>query len=562
MTIKRLYHLIRSRLLYKMLIIYSILTLVPLLVVSTAFYMRSSNLIEKNVTEQAQQQLSATADWADEQLYAISKRLIVLSQQGLITSLLRMDNLFGNELTRSPEHAATERAVLDLLQSEVVEARQQIGAFVGDVYIMNTSGRLYGTESSMGIQYKDAFKILPFQYDRSPQWAFFIDHGRIACEMKIFVKDSDQVMGYLIMTVDPVTVKQWFASYPENHFFITNLENLIVVASDSGTLGNVLDARGSTDQLVIKQKSRYADFIYVNFVQPGTNGVVAQQLLFATVITLIAWLLVSIVTYFILKRITIPIRKLVRLMRKAESEEYHLIGPIPSNDEIAVLCQGYDQLIIRTENLIDTNYKNELLKREAELKAIRMYINPHFLYNTLEFISIMSTSSEKAKYIPDIVQKLANIFRFSIVPGETFIPLEQEIEFSVIYLQIHKYRLGERLTFNIVIEPHLSKVVVPKLILQPLVENAIIHGISLLPEGGHLEIHAFEEKYNLVIEIENNSPVPTEPALETFKDKKGLGSGLDNVNARIHYHFGNKYGAIIRYKENQALLRLTMPIQL
>ncbi len=252
-------------------------------------------------------------------------------------------------------------------------------------------------------------------------------------------------------------------------------------------------------------------------------------------------------------------------MRRAEREEYQLVQDVSTRDEIAMLCHGYNQMVRRTKILIDKNYKNELLVREAELKAIRMYINPHFLYNTLEYISIMSQKPEKAKFVPDIVQNLSSIFRFSITPGEKFVSLETEMAFAEKYLQIHQYRLGERLQYRLALPEMLLQSAVPKLILQPLVENAVIHGIDRLQGGGRIEIEAREEDYKLVIEIRNSVPPEKADGSLSIRQsaRKGLGSGLENVNARVRHHFGNVYGVkLSREDEDSVTVTLQMPIQL
>lgn len=243
-------------------------------------------------------------------------------------------------------------------------------------------------------------------------------------------------------------------------------------------------------------------------------------------------------------------------MRRATREEYQLIGAIKTRDEIGMLCHGYNTLIRRTEELIEKNYKSEIAVREAELKAIRMYINPHFLYNTLEYISVVSQSPGKAKYVPEVVKKLSNIFRFSIMPGNSFTPLSTEISFVETYLQIHRFRYAERLRFSIDLPDMLRNVAVPKLILQPLVENAVIHGIDRLPAGGRIDIRIREDRYQLVIEIENDSP------LADGSEKQGLGTGLENVKARIRHHYGDGYGVELEQSERSTLVTVRMPIEI
>lgn len=560
---------IRSRLFYKMLIIYSLLTLVPLIVVSTTFYYRSSQLIGKKATEDAQQKLGAAATAIDAPLLAIKKRILEVGERDTIQSYLKLYQLTDANATYDENRFHLLERVKNVLQVERDELKRIVGPFVDNMYLITPDDRVIGIDGSRTLQYPSAYRLLPFEFERMPEWAFFTDDKRMVCDMKIFgadkTLDTDIVLGQLVVTLLPSGLQNVNADFAPGTFYITSSDNIVLSASDANEIGSVLDVRGPATQLLIRQKSQYADFRYVWLATPGTGKVVEKLALFSAMLTLLAWLAVLVVTYMILKRVTDPIQRLTRLMRRAEKEEYQLIQDVATKDEIATLCHGYNRLVLRTKDLIDKNYKNELLVREAELKAIRMYINPHFLYNTLEYISILSQNPGKARFVPDVVQKLSSIFRFSIMPGEKFVSLETEFAFAETYLQIHQYRFGRRMHYAIVLPDMLRQVAMPKLVLQPLVENAVIHGIDRLPDGGRIEIEAKEEEYMLVVEIRNPAP-PAEPDRATGPGrpgKKGLGSGLENVNMRIRHHFGDEYGVkLSRDAEGTATVKLRMPIQL
>lgn len=598
---------IRSRLFYKMLIIYSLLTLIPLIVVSSVFYLRSSLVVEKKAAEAAQQDLSGTADKIDEVLYAIKSQMMPISEDVFLQTLLRESN-------NGQEDQFLRASVAESLESELQTAKLKIGDFVSGIYVLTKSGTavtngtpyapakpntasstspstapiaidgskpastsdnikvFYSSKSSKRLLYPKAYWEMPFEFDRMPEWAFFDDDGRFSCVVKIFDEgqrpSQDSETGRLVMTLDSKRLQALLAKFPSDKFFVTNADNLIMSASDPAKIGHVLDIRDPVKGIVIRQKSRYSEFQYIYLANPGTGGLVKQQGLFAIGVALAAWLAITIVTYVILRRVTIPIQRLTRLMRAAEREEYHTITGITTKDEIAMLCIGFNSLIERTSHLIETNYKNQLLIREAELKAIRMYINPHFLYNTMEYISIMSHSPEKAKYIPQMVQHLSGIFRFSITPGNAFVELDTEMEFVRKYLEIHSFRYGERLTYTIDLPDMYRKIAIPKLLLQPLVENAVVHGIDRLQEGGEIAISVKEEQYELVIEIANSS-LPhgaeqeneaADPALK--RRSRGLGSGLENVNSRLRLHYGNTYGVNLIREANTTITRVVMPIQI
>jgi Predicted signal transduction protein with a C-terminal ATPase domain len=563
----RLLQVIRSRMLYKMLIVYSLLTLVPLIVVSTTFFARTGKLIERKATEEMQQNLAEKGNAIDDKLQQIKKRMLEMQAFNPLQELLKADANPDVGIAQEEEQAQLENTVVNWLSIELTEMQQRFGDYFDNYYVLTLSDKLYGTEKEVGLIHLKAYPLLPFEFRHVPEWAFFTDNDRLACVMNIFETSEEgttsNLLGMLIVTLNPDKVTSLYEEYEEERFLITNSNNLVVSSVDRSQIGKVLDNRNN-DLIVLKQKSRASDFVYIDLFHSTTGSVVRNQIEFASLITLLAWAIVFIVTYVFLRKVTIPIQRLTRLMRKVEQEQYFPIEEITSSDEVAILCHGYNQMIRRTKELIDTNYKNELLKQEAELKAIRMHINPHFLYNTLEYASIMSQSAERARLVPDILHKLSAIFRFSIHPGSMFVSLETELGFAETYLDIHRYRYGERLRYEVTLPGMLRNAAVPKLILQPLIENAVIHGIDRLEDGGIIRIRAEERDFQMLIEIENSSLGEEEQASFSRRTNKppGLGSGLDNVNSRLRHHYGGNYGVTLQRGTGSTTVRLTMPIQL
>lgn len=213
-------------------------------------------------------------------------------------------------------------------------------------------------------------------------------------------------------------------------------------------------------------------------------------------------------------------------------------------------------MILETKDLIQKVYKAELEQKEAQLAAIRTYFNPHFLHNTLEYVSILAKSNDKIERIPYVVKSLSSIIRFSISPGKPFVPLDVEMNFAKVYMQIHQYRFEDRFEYRIDLPEHLKQVEVPKLILQPIIENAFVHGIDHIRGIGRIDIRAYESEFNLVIEIEDNGGSAQPPTRES----KGMGSGLKGIESRIQLHFGERYGIEKRQGEQGMIIRLLLPI--
>jgi LytS/YehU family sensor histidine kinase len=185
------------------------------------------------------------------------------------------------------------------------------------------------------------------------------------------------------------------------------------------------------------------------------------------------------------------------------------------------------------------------MAREAELKALRAQIDPHFLFNSLNSISALTTTDPRGAR--DMCVLLAAFFRNCVRLGnEDEVPLERELEMVGNYLDIEKIRCGPRLTARVEVAPGCGSCLVPPLILQPLVENAVRHGIHPLTAGGHVEIRASCAGGTLILGVEN----PFDP--EAVR-KQGAGVGLDNVKQRIRSLYGRR--ADLRTSASDGLYR-------
>lgn len=242
---------------------------------------------------------------------------------------------------------------------------------------------------------------------------------------------------------------------------------------------------------------------------------------------IITWVISS----FILNRITKPVRELEKHMSHfSESlSKVSLIGDVSA--EILSLQNHFNDMIEKIKYL-----------REYEINALHSQINPHFLYNTLDTIIWMAEFEDTEKVI-SITKALANFFRISLSNGKEKIPLKEEIRHIQEYLYIQKQRYEDKLEYEFDINSSLENIEVPKIILQPLVENALYHGIKNLQGAGKIRIYSriFEKKFELIVE---DNGVGFEKAKQQATMKMG-GVGVKNVNKRIQFYYGEEYGVKI-----------------
>jgi two-component system sensor histidine kinase YesM len=278
---------------------------------------------------------------------------------------------------------------------------------------------------------------------------------------------------------------------------------------------------------------------------------------------LMASVLGVIFTHLTDRSITKPIKKLQTLMKQAENGDLNVAANFYRGDEIGKLGISFNQMIKRIRSLLTLVEKEHKEKVEAELRVLQAQIKPHFLYNTLDTIRWMAVEHE-AKDIEDVVQSLTKLFRIGLNKGQDIISLDLELQHVSSYLKIQHYRYEDELTYKITNE--LKDLKVLKLILQPLVENAIYHGIKEQDKLGHIRINTAIERDRLIISVSDNGIGLEEEKLKTLNtllesnDKNTLGYGIFNVNSRLKLSFGSAYGIKLLNQHPGVTVLITHPI--
>ncbi len=296
--------------------------------------------------------------------------------------------------------------------------------------------------------------------------------------------------------------------------------------------------------------------------------VVADIQFYTVIIALVTLLLAFMASWYFTNSIVRPVGKLRSLMKKVEEGELHLRFPSKTKDEIGQLGNSFNHMVQEIDNLIHLVYLEQKEKREAELKILQAQIKPHFLYNTLDTIQWMAQDRD-ADDIVDIVVALTHLFRISLSKGREVIPLSEEIQHVESYLIIQMARYEDKLSYEIDISPEIETQSVLKIILQPLVENAIYHGIKEKLTKGKIRIYGYQEDNKLVLVVEDNG-IGFEPDRlmqmnESFhavrQSSEDRGYGLYNVNERIKLSHGSGYGLKIeseRGRGSRIVVRLPL----
>ena len=299
-------------------------------------------------------------------------------------------------------------------------------------------------------------------------------------------------------------------------------------------------------------------------VMSSVNTIV--YILFTCVI--ISLVLVVIVSFKFSRTLTNPIFKLKRLMKQAESGDLTVRFNFEHNDEIGELGQSFNHMIARIDQLIQMVYVEQENKRTAEMKSLQEQIKPHFLYNTLDTISWMARDYD-AEDIVRLVDALTNMFRIGLSHGKDIITVKEEITHVSNYLYIQKIRYKDKLNYVIHVDESLYAVEVPKLILQPLVENAIYHGVKAKRGGGTITITGVPEGENLVFTVQDNGAGMPQEKVEELNRRMSERSVLDEqksfglfyIRERIQLCYGKGYGVHVESALGEGTrVTITLPL--
>ena len=244
------------------------------------------------------------------------------------------------------------------------------------------------------------------------------------------------------------------------------------------------------------------------------------------------------------RMISRPVKRLIQAMGEFEDSAsdftYHAVE---GSREIGELSQSFGHMVVQIQQLMEKVREEEITLRKAELRALQAQINPHFLYNTLDAIGWLC-EEERTQDAVEMVNALAKLFRISISKGHEMITVEKELEHARSYLKIEKFRY-KQFTYSFDIEEECLHYYCNKITLQPIIENAIYHGLDRMVDEGEIQIGVHSRGENLVFTVEDNGIGMTrEQCREILEGSAGdkTGIGIRNVNNRIKIYFGEQYG--------------------
>ena len=357
--------------------------------------------------------------------------------------------------------------------------------------------------------------------------------------------------------------------------FDSNQEGMAAGNPEEAALNDRLRQDGRT--LISERETGYGGLRIMGIIPRSDLQKDARELIsFILWISLASLLAAYLISVMASNQLVKPIRSLYMKMKRVQNGELGERAPIMTNDEIGLLTAGFNGMVAQLDKNIKEIYELGIREKQAELSALQSQINPHFLYNTLESIS-MAAGRDRQDELSRVISSLGKLLRYTVNRQESKVTLREELDFVENYLSIQSFRLEDRLRADIRVDFSHESVLVPKLLLQPLVENAIEHGMGSKPLT--LTLTTKVDEQDLLIRIEDDGqgigperlnqierilaevePIRAESVSGTGNREKGF--ALRNIHRRLRILYGESYGLSLDKSRTQgAAVHVRIPFQ-
>ena len=296
---------------------------------------------------------------------------------------------------------------------------------------------------------------------------------------------------------------------------------------------------------------------YESMVHP-IQGHLITLLLFVLVIDLLLNLALT-------KTMSKPLKKVIKGMEDIGQQNFYFLDLEQQYQEFDPLVSTFNHMSMRIQELLRNVAEKEREKQRAELQVLENQINPHFIYNTLDAARWMAEINND-KSTAKMISALSRMFRIALSRGKAIIPLSQEIAFTQEYLTIMAYRSNYNVSFKCTLSHQAAQCKTLKMVLQPLVENCLIHGFSTKPSNASISVRCSVQNEQLIISVEDNGcgidPSSIQALIQRKKNALFSGIGIKNIEQRIHLQYGDKYGVYIYPQSMGTKVIVTQPVRL
>lgn len=464
---------------------------------------------------------------------------------------------------------------------DIIKVSEKSDEFIKKIFLVSENGNIISNEKVSLETNKDMKNISWYKKlinSNNMAFASKADFSKISSDSsKNIISISKEIkdknnkrLGFVVINLSYKFLEDFLSTInfgKDGYVFILSSEEELLFKSK-----NMEDFGKKDYEKLLKKrmKPEKMDFVSSNVFIPNTqwklvgisfsnaiSNLKKQLIESSLILALIVFILTLLVSIFVSKKISRPIIYLIGEIKKTDKKLYKIKSLPQASSEIQILTKEYNNLIDRIFVLTEDIEKKEEQKRTYQVKALQSQINPHFLYNTLDTILWLVEFGENEKAIK-VTKNLGMLLRNSLNIDEDFVKLDKEIEHAKNYLDIQKIRYDNKFTYEFIKKIETSSLYVPKLILQPIIENAIYHGIREKKSKSYIKIIVEKNPEYLIIKIIDNGLGPKEKK-ENIPTKLG-GIGMENVNNRIKLLCGEKYNLKMQREKDETIVTYKLKI--
>lgn len=554
----------------KLIIVILLTSLIPLLLLGFFSYQYTSGLLQEELSQKEQEKLSYVNNQLMYFLQDIEQMSLFFTKNDQVKDILSLD-------AETPmEQAENYETVNDLFDTVLSVKKWEV-----NIYLIGLNGNRYFSDEYLPVQYNDIrenWGIFRKAKEAKGSLVWDTNYSINSFEQKdvvltagrvIIDPDTNEKLGYVMIDVKNASFSSIYKpseSIDDEQFYLLDKQGYLVTSIPSTTaptadidfaeLNQTL--KGDSGFLNFSWRERQsilsyytsddAEFKLLSII-PLKTAEQKDNLIFNLTwnLALIGIIISGWIAYYLSKTITAPLYKLMFLMKEVETGNLNIRFSSKYNDDIGVFGLRFNRMLSRLKSLVQDSYEKQLRLQESELKALRAQINPHFLYNTLETINWLARLNG-ASDISKIVVSLGDIMRYSIKRGNNMVSVREDIKQLKNYLTIQEFRYSDKFTSTLDVDETILDELIPALIIQPLVENAIIHGMESKAEEGNIYIRIRGEVSGIQIVIEDDGVGVDSETLALISTENGenssfdtIGIGIENVRRRLYLSYGENF---------------------
>ncbi len=561
----------------KLILLFMLIAIIPLGVLGGFSYYKSAGLILDKVCQTLLESLSQVNYSIDYFVNDIEQLSMYIYGNEQVQSVLSKDGGRGLE-----EKHRDQKNMEGILDSFIGFKSWEI-----EIYLLAENGDRYFTG-----------ELLPREYDSyNENWGLFrkarLAMGNVVWDTHYSMKKTEdfgvvlsagrlvkdiqtnEALGYIVIDIREAEIANKYnkaEQVPGAQMYLIDRSGYIISSSPSklevgtkltenfaervftGTEGyfRTEDADGNA-QMVVYDTSQTTGFKLISVVPVSAltkDGEIIRNL---TIVIMAVGIVLSVWLAIVLSvNVTRPLRKLRSLMRQAETGNLSVVFPAEYDDEVGQLGRSFNKMVAQLHTLIEDGYHKQIRVQEAEIKAIQAQFNPHFLYNVLDSINWMARI-HKIDDISRTVVSLGELLRFSIRKGKSLITIKEDMQQIDNYLLLQKMRYRDKLNVSIEVDDDVTGYYTLKLLIQPLVENAISHGLEMKDGPGTLRIKCRKDAGRIWFTVADDGAGMDKEQLRRIQHDGSYSSarpgntaiGLDNLRKRLELYYGNEAGMTI-----------------